>query len=394
MTPASETSPPPKRCDPPLVLVAGEDEFTVKRRASQIFHQWTAVAGSFDHETIDADARTTSDALKALARLREAMQTLPFLGSTKKIWFRDCNFLAVERPPRPAVVTQSLAQLASDLRSFPWRDVRLLISAGRIDRRLALFAAIEEIGRAEIFDGLSATDKDWADQAEEFVRQELKPLNQQIDDDALAALVTAVGPNLRQLANELEKVSLHAGRRSTITAEDVAAVVTRRKQAQAFGLAEALGDRNLTAALRHLDEELWETRSQTDRSVVGLLYLLVSKLRIMLMIKELQRAGWVSPASTYQQFKARLLKIPPDLFPEDPRCNPLRSHAYSLFKASLQTRNYTTDELVNGMQTLLACNQTLVGSQLDEAAILQRALVQIIGTGCSLVASPRVSCPL
>ena len=32
-----------------------------------------------------------------MARLREALQTLPFFGSGKVVWLRDCNFLGDER---------------------------------------------------------------------------------------------------------------------------------------------------------------------------------------------------------------------------------------------------------------------------------------------------------
>ena len=35
---------------------------------------------------------------KALDRLQEALQTLPFFGQGKVVWFQNCNFLAEERP--------------------------------------------------------------------------------------------------------------------------------------------------------------------------------------------------------------------------------------------------------------------------------------------------------
>ncbi|MGC8988612.1 MAG: DNA polymerase III subunit delta [Verrucomicrobiia bacterium] len=365
-----------------MVLVAGTDEFSVKRRARQLFDEWQKNTGGIGDEIIDADTRTVGDALKAISRTAEALQTLPLFTNAKVVWMRNCSFLSPEKPARSNAASpleQPLADFAAFLRSFQWTNVRLLISGGPIDLKGPLASAIREIGKVEILDGLSAADRDWAEQAEQFVRAELEARKQQIDDDALGALVAAVGPNLRQLATETEKVSLHAGTRSRITSADVAAVVSRQKQTQAFGLAEALGDRDLPAALRHLDDELWQTEIKSDHSSLSILYSLVAKLRAMLLMKELQKAGFISPATSYQQFKFRLEQVPPDLLAENPKFNPLKAHPYTLFKASLQTANYTLEELVNGLQILLDCNRKLVGSQLDEAAVLQSAVVKIIG---------------
>jgi hypothetical protein len=53
---------------------------------------------------------------------------------------------------------------------------------------------------------------------------------------------------------------------------------------------------------------------------------------------------------------------------------------YILFKALPQTSRYSSAELVRAMELLLACNQRLVSSGLDDAVVLQQTLVQIVGT--------------
>ena len=54
-------------------------------------------------------------------------------------------------------------------------------------------------------------------------------------------------------------------------------------------------------------------------------------------------------------------------------------HPFVVAKALAQTPNYTGAELIAAMETLLACNQRLVGSGLDDDLLLQQALVHIIG---------------
>src|SRR5258706_2810280 len=81
----------------PLVLVWGEDEFAVKQRARQLYQEWCGQGDSLNHEIIDASVANSGEALGALAKLREALQTLPFFGGDKIVWFQNCNFLGDER---------------------------------------------------------------------------------------------------------------------------------------------------------------------------------------------------------------------------------------------------------------------------------------------------------
>jgi len=104
----------PKTTAAPLFLVTGDDDFAVKARAKTIYEQWCKEAGGFDHEMIDATVGNSSGALDAISKLREALQTLPFFGGAKVIWFQNCNFLAEERAASSAAVTETLAQLADD----------------------------------------------------------------------------------------------------------------------------------------------------------------------------------------------------------------------------------------------------------------------------------------
>src|SRR5690349_2886635 len=93
----------------PLVLICGEDEFAVKQRAKELYLDWTQELGGMDHEILDAAVSNSSEALKVLARLREALQTLPFFGSAKVVWLQNCTFLGDERAASSQAVTDALA---------------------------------------------------------------------------------------------------------------------------------------------------------------------------------------------------------------------------------------------------------------------------------------------
>src|SRR3974390_1069874 len=155
----------------PLMLICGEDEFAVQQRAKLVYQQWTQELGGMDHEILDGSVANSGEALKVLARLREALQTLPFFGSGKVIWLQNCNFLADERTATAQAVTDALVDLAQELKEFDWHNVRLLISAGKVDKRKVFYKALDKLGTVEAFAGWSIDDRDWAEQGESWGRQ-------------------------------------------------------------------------------------------------------------------------------------------------------------------------------------------------------------------------------
>jgi DNA polymerase III subunit delta len=363
---------------PSLALICGDDEFAVKQRAKQIYLQWSEELGGMDHEIIDASVSNSGDTLSAIAKLREALNTLPFFGSGKVVWLRDCNFLGDERAASAQAVTENLIELADELKNFQWQNVRLLISAGKVDKRKTFFKTLDKIGSVENFAALSADDKDWVERAEVAARTAVRSRQKEISEEALSELVSRVGPNARQLENEIEKLSLFAGDRKKIEFADVAAICSRNKTARAFALGDALGDRDLPRLLKRLDEELWETKFDSQKSEIGLLYGLIGKIRALLLLKEMLREGWIKPEMDYSRFKAQLERVPADKLPANRRFNPLALNSYVLYKALPQVKRYSPNELVRAMDLLLRCNQRLVSSGLDEALVLQQALVQIV----------------
>ncbi|MEO6183644.1 MAG: DNA polymerase III subunit delta, partial [Verrucomicrobiota bacterium] len=325
-----------------LLLICGDDEFAVKGRAKQIYQEWCAELGGMDHEIIDASVSNSGEALKVLAKLREALQTLPFFGGAKVIWLQNCNFMGEERTATAQAVTETLVEISQELKNFDWQNVRLLISAGKVDKRKVFYKTIDKIGAVEAFAGWSMDDKDWADQAEIFARRSLRDLKKEINAEALAELVVNVGPNIRLLSNEIEKLSLYVGDRKEINENDVSTIVTRNKQARAFALGDALGERNLPELLSCLDKEMWEMKFDKQKSEIGMLYGLITKIRVLIFLKEILNAGWLKPGGDYSRFKVQLEKVPADALPEDKRFNPLAMNPYVLFKAVGQARNYTS----------------------------------------------------
>jgi DNA polymerase-3 subunit delta len=358
-----------------LALIWGEDEYSVKNRARQLFEEWKA--GGADAEIIDGSVANSGEALRSIARLREALQTLPFFGTGKVVWWRQLNFLGEERTAATKAVTDALAELGRELAAFSWRNVRLIISAGKVDRVRSFYKTLDKVARVEGFTELTTEDRDWVHKAETFALKEFKTLAKEIETEALDQFIAWVGPNTRQLRSEVEKLVLYAADRPSICLGDIEAIVTRQKQSQAFALAEALGDRRLPQLLKTLDEALWEMKSDSQKSAIGILYGLISKVRILIFLKEMTRLGLLKPTPNLTSFRDQLGNLPGDILPADKRFNPLSMHPYMLFKAMPQIRNYSMVELIQAMERLLECNRRLISSSTDETVVLQQTLIAI-----------------
>ncbi len=375
----------------PVLLVYGEDDVAVTQRAREVFQKWSDELGGMDHETLDAAVGNASEAITAIGKLREALQTLPFFGGGKVVWFKNCSFLGDDRTAESRAVNDAVAELAQELKAFDWRGVRLIVSAGKVDKRKVFFKTLEKIGEVQAF-GAWTEGSGWEDQAELAVVRALQSAKKQITDEAVDLLISFVGPNPTQLGTEVEKLIVYVGDRAEITATDVDTIATRNKTARAFAVGDAVGERNLPRVLRTLDSELWEMTFDREKSEIGLLYGLISKVRTMIFAKELARGGWVTGEfgdRDYNRFKAQLAKVPPNAVPEEKKLNPLAVNPFVLFRAYLHSRNYTPGELVRAMDLLLQCNLGLVSSGGDKTLALQRVLVQIVGRAEAAKATAR-----
>ena len=363
--------------DGPVALVHGDDDFAVGQRARQIYQGWCTALGGEDHEIVEAHSASGGEASKSLGRLRMALDTLPFFGGDKVVWFKDCNFLGDDRTSKTKDVTAGLADLTAWMKEFDWQGVRLLISANKCDKRKVFFKAVGKLGAQEEFKALSTDDREWQAKAEQLVGTQFRKLGVRAEYGAATELAQMVGANTRALIGECEKVALYVGDRAEVTPADVRAIVTPGKHAKAFAMGDALGDRNLPRLLARLDEELWAAKTDRQKSAIGLCAGLIKKVRSLLFARELLDAGMVRPTNSFRDFKPQLDALPAGEFPDDRRISPLGLHPYVLFNGTQQSKNYTSAELVRALDLLMQANRQLVSSSLEDSFILQSTLTQI-----------------
>ena len=150
---------------------------------------------------------------------------------------------------------------------------------------------------------------------EKWTRDKAKALGAKLTSPALNLLIAAVGENLWQLNNELEKLSAHVGQ-GEIKEEHVKELVKGRIDDNIFHLVDALVGKNKKEAMRLINDQIEEGVNE-----LYLLTMIVRQFRILLQVRELVDRGG--------QQETRKLKL----------------HPFVLSKAMQQVRKYKLMDL-------------------------------------------------
>ena len=360
-----------------IYLIGGSDEFTVKETAIKLADKLAPKnAGEFGLETIEGTAANQDEALKILSRLNEAINTVGFFGAEKLIWLKSTNLLADEKGVSAEAVKDGLTDLADQLKKGLPDGVTLLISAVGLDRRRVLCKTLEKIGEANFFDKLEAGKRDGDEDIATFIQQRLRQEKKAITSEAFAAFRDLVAPDLREIANELEKLCLYVGKRTEIHHTDVATICSASRQAVIWELTDSLGSRHLTKSLAALDNLL-----STGEEPIGVLMMLVSQFRLILLAKDLMQRKVLVPrdgyggAPEYANAFPRLPETETGHFPRTKEGN--LPSGWRLYKCALAAKNFSTAELIHAMDLLIEANRQLVSTQLDKRLVLEETLTKI-----------------
>src|SRR5215468_4091072 len=126
-----------------IYAVVGSDEAEVKHVAAELAQKLAPDdAGDFGLEIIDSVADNTDQAAGRIRSAIEALQTLPFFGSTKVVWLKNANFLGDDSKARSIAVQSALERLSELLESGFGSDVIFLLSATEVDKRRSFYRTL------------------------------------------------------------------------------------------------------------------------------------------------------------------------------------------------------------------------------------------------------------
>jgi DNA polymerase III subunit delta len=371
-----------------IYAVVGSDEAEVKRVATELATNLTPPgAGDFGLEVIDGAADNAEQAAARIRSAIEALQTLPFFGSTKVVWLKNANFLGDDPKARSAAVQSALEELSELLDGGFDSGVTFLISATEVDKRRAFYKMLVKRAELQVFDRLDSGRAGWEEEATEIVRLRAKKRKLQFDDDALDLFVLLTGGDTRQIENELEKIDIYCSAGSTakmvvprVTVDLVREVVPLSRSGIIFELSDALAMRDLELALTLVRRLL----DQGESTIGILLAAVVPTIRNLLLAKDLmERHGLPRPHSPFQ-FISAINRLPAKATEHLPRKKDGSINAYALGIAAQHAHHFETNQLIKAMRACLTANVQLVTTQLDHELILTEVVVKLLGSARKL----------
>jgi DNA polymerase-3 subunit delta len=218
-----------------VYLLLGEEDLLVDQ----------ALAGLLDRLIPPEERDLNLDVVRAdeieIGDLITLVDTLPFFGQRRAVVVKGAD----------AWNADEQEQLAAYLdRGAP--PSALILVASSLDRRRKLFTAVRKVGEIQEYPRLSIR------QLPAWVVERVRKEGRRIDPDAVEALIALVGPGLRQLSLELEKLFAYVESLERITRRDVEAAVSRLSESTIFMMVDAIGERRPGDALRYLDDILRE----------------------------------------------------------------------------------------------------------------------------------------
>jgi DNA polymerase-3 subunit delta len=238
------------------------------------------------------------------------------------------------------------AKAIADYLAAPAPETVLALVGEGLRKDSAIAKAIGKKGEVLVYEVAKSGLPKWV--GEQFARYGVKA-----SADACRALVELVGDNLQELATEVEKLSVWAGR-DPVGPDEVELLVAARADVPPFVLTDAWGRRDVGAVLSAVESIL--ERSSRSGEVHMLVGRLAAHVRRVQACQNLDLAG-VRPRDAAAE---------------------LKMHPFAAEKAFAQSRNFSVEELRSAIVRLADLDLAIKGgSRLPNDLELERTLVAI-----------------
>lgn len=328
----------PVELAPSPTLIYGDAEF-LKRRAIREY-----IEAVLDPED-QADAVERVDAASdSLGALQAALGSLPFLS------------------PRKVVVIENFDALTA-------AQQKELLPAleGGADTVFAVLVARPPEGRAkgppvsapvrkllEAREGLRECRTPYDRELVEWVSAEAQSLGKQLRAATARALLDRCGRDMARLHLELDKLALYVGDRQEITPDDVMLVTSASLEATVFELTDAVGQRNLAAALAALPGLL--PAQNPEGMALMILAMLSRQLRLIWQTRFLAEKGHAL---------GRVRELPEDVAKPLPHehniMDAVKGRRFLVDKFTGQARGFSEEHLAMAMERVMETDAALKG---------------------------------
>jgi DNA polymerase-3 subunit delta len=314
----------------PIYCLHGAERYLIDRcltaiRAAVLGGKAAAFA-AFNHDVFDL--KETS-----LATVVNAARTLPMMAARRLVVGKGID----------GVKADDLAPLA-EYAADPGPHSCLVLVGEKVDSRFKAFQILRKAGF--LHEMAPLRDRELGG----WITREARARKIAISPEAVAMLAESAGPELGRLAQALEQLTLYVGARASITLDDVEALVPETRQRSVFELTRAIGEGDVSRALRTLTN-MFRNREPPLR----VQFMLARQLRQIWRAKELGAAG------AARDEIAAAVGVPP----------------FFLDDILAPARRMSQRTLARGFERLYQADRALKSSRVDGELLLSRLVEQL-----------------
>lgn len=328
-----------------ILFLYGEDTYRSRQKLKQIEERFKETDKSRINLFIFDGEKTP------FKTVEKEIFSAPFLHDKKLIVIE--NFLK----KRSGVKQQEDLVTFLKKTKTPESAVVIFWEEGIPDMRSAVFKLLNRPKQAEKFELLPE------EKLYQWILKETTERNIEIEKQAMELLANLVGPDLWQIASELDKLASFSAKRkdkqNIITVRDVKTFVKGRFDEDIFGLTDAIGARNKKQIFKLLNEQIAAGLKE------GYIFsMLIRQFRILFQIKEMVE-------KKYSFILLGDYSLKQDLASE------LGLHPFVVQKTLIQSRNYKLEELKKIYQKLLSIDMKIKRTNLSPRLLLDLFLGEI-----------------
>ena len=328
-------------------LFHGEEEFGKSEAVAALKRSISDDPSLIDINVTALDGRTvTTD------ELQHHCDVPPFLGEYRLVIVSDLLARLGGSKSKQGDVTAAAANFEEWLlRYLPGvaETTHLVLAEGKSvssrHRVLVLVAGLGNLGDVHAFAAPTLKGGELA----LWVEQRARSKGTRLETGVASDLATFVGPNLRLLDSELDKLALYAAGRP-VAKTDVRLLVPYAQEANIFDMVDALGNRQTAQALRLL-AQLYNEGAHP----LYLLTMIVRQFRILLQTKELVGQGLNKDAVAQR----------------------LGLHTFPAGKAVVQAQRYSPQQLQSIFDRLLDTDIAIKTGRMEASLALYLLVVEL-----------------
>lgn len=231
----------------PVYLLGGPDAFLVARQAEQLIDRLL----SEDQKPM-ALWQPPPDELPDIAEIFDELRTLPFLADRRVVVIRDAESFISDHRDRLEKYLDN-----------PSPTGVLILVVGKVDSRTRLTKAVAKLGGVMQMGEMKPQELPRF--ASDYCRANYDKI---LDHSAARMLVQLAGDEAGRICSELEKLTIFAGDKKSISPEDVEALIGHNRVFGAFDVIDAIILQKTDEALRRL-RNMFESDKSTEYTVLG-----------------------------------------------------------------------------------------------------------------------------